>query len=503
MSQPALVRAITQLGDAKIGLNFLDIAPPPSPVGAQTKTIGIVGHFPWGPQNDPILCISAKDFFSTFHPPAFGPPDTTTHPAFKALLVSRIPGPFYVVNINPTAVADVAMVLSYTVSGGSWQGTAAYPGTLGNAITATWAAATDADAAKRNLTIAIGTTYSILYENVTTTTILTLANPYITWTATSTPAALPAAAASATTTTAGVDGTAAASDYVGTSLSNVGIRMFYTTAVDWLFVAECPSALINAVNTGLVAYGTGGGLNGGYVLCSVASQTAAAAITYVASYRDTTSKGVYVWPRPSVVDQFDPDFAAVTVDGNALAACTYAGVDAWKSPEWSNSAPYLTVIADLVPNDAAPGTLDLLSAAGISMFYLDPTIGPMLGSAVVTNIVSGSTRIKRTKYRKYADDKIATLTPYYQGQPLDVDLATQTLGEYSDGLVSAITAFFEDEKAKGHIAAYSVDPFGSNTSDDLEANQWTIAVAVQLYGDISVLIITTQIGSTVNISTPA
>lgn len=499
MSQPALVRAITQVGDAKIGLNFLDVAPPPSPVGAQTKTIGIVGHFPWGPQNTPTLCLSWAEFRATFYPAAFGAPNTTTFPAMKAFLLSRIPGPFYVVNINPTTVADVMTAYSYTVSGGSWEGIAAYPGTLGNAITVTWAAATDADVAKRNLTISIGTTYSKLYENVTTTTILTLANPYITWTATSTPAALPAAAAAANTTTAGVNGTAQASDYVGSSVSNVGIRRFYTQAVDWLFVAECPSALVNAVNTGLVAYGTGGGLDGGYVLCSVASQSASAAVTYIASYRDTTSKGVYVWPRPKVIDSFDSTFPTITVDGNALAACAYAGVDAWKSPEWSNSAPYLTVISDLETNDSAPGTIDTLVDAGISSFYLDPTIGPMLASAVVTNIVSGSTRIKRTKYRKYADDKIATLTPFYQGQPLDVNLTAQTLGEYSGGLVGAITAFFEDEKAKSHIAAYNVDPFSANTEDDLEANQWTIAVAVQLYGDINVLIITTQIGSTVNI----
>lgn len=499
MSQPALVRNIAQVSEALVGLNFLDVAPPPSPVGAQSKTLGIVGHFPWGPKNTTVLCLSWADFRSTFYPAAFGAIDTTTYPALKAFLLTRIPGPFYVTSIDPTSVADSATEYSYTVSGGSWEGTATYPGTLGNSITVTWAAATDANAAHRNLTISIGTTYSVTYENVTTTTILTLGDPYITWTATSSPSVLPAAAAAADTTTAGVNGTAQASDYVGTADSNVGIRRFYTTAVDWLFVAECPSALVNAVNTGLAAYGTGGGLNGGYVLCSVASQTAAAAITYVASYRDATSKGAYVWPRVKVTDSFSAGFKTITVDGNALAASAFCGADAWKSPEWSNSTPYLTRITDLETNDSAPGTIDALKAAGICMFYLDPTIGPMLASAVVTNVTSGQTAIKRTKYRKYADDKIATLTPSYQGQPLDVDLTGQTLGEYSGGLVGAIEAFFDDEKGKGHIAAYSVDPFSSNSSGDLAAGTWTIAIAVQLYGDISVLIITTQIGSTVSI----
>lgn len=502
-AQPPLVRSITQAGDAKVGLNFLDVAPPASVVGSQSKTLGIVGAFPWGPLNTPTLCLSFAEFLATFYPPAFGPPDVSTYPAMKAFLgMSKIPGPFYVVRIAPTSVSDSAATLTYTVTGGSWVGTATYKGSLGSLITATWAAATDADSTHRDLTISISTGgktyYSKTYTNVTTTSILTLGDPYVTWTAGSSPSVLPAAAAAATTG-GGAAGTAAASDYVGSSSSSVGIRLFYTTRVDVLFVAECPSGIVDAVNTGLKAYGQSAGLDGMYVLCSVPSQTAANAVTYIASYTDNTSKGVYVWPRLKVPNGYT-DLSSVTVDGNAAAACAIAGADAWMSPEFGTSAPYLTTVSDLETNNSAAGTLDTLKAAGIDMFYLDPVLGPILGAAVVTNTTSGQTMIKRSKYRKYLDDKIQTLTPYYMGKPLDVNLSAQTLGEYSSGLVGAIKAFLADEKAKGRIAAYSVDPFGSNTSGSIAANQWTIAIAVQLYGDVEVLTVQTQIGTTVNIT---
>lgn len=498
----SLIRSITQAGDARIGVNTFDIAPPASAVGALSKKVGIVMHLGWGDQNLVTEITSFAQFRSLFYPEAFGDIDTDTYPAMKALLGKRFPGPFYVCRINPTGTPDVATVYSYTVSGGAFVGTAKYTGTLGNAISVTWAAATDADSAHRNLTISIGTTYSVTYENVTLTSVLSLGNPYITWTASSSPSALPAAAASPSSTTAGVDGVAVAGDYVGSSSSSVGIRKFYAgnVNVDSLFVAECPSAILNAVNIGLVAYADDAGKNGEVYLCSVASQTASAAATYAASYRSGTSKVVYTWPRLIGPNTFDATFPDVTVDGNAFAAVMGAAVDPWMSPEGKTSARYLTWVTDLETNDSPDGTIDTLADAGVSSFYNEDTLGVIMIPAVTTNITSGQENLQRSRYRDYVNSNLSAIAIQYLGLPTDVDLTGQTLGETSGSLVGAITAFLQAEKDKRHIAAYSVDPFGSNTQDDIDAGDFTVAVAVDLFAPMRRIVLKTTIGSTVQIS---
>jgi hypothetical protein len=67
-----------------------------------------------------------------------------------------------------------------------------------------------------------------------------------------------------------------AGDYVGSSSSAVGIRLFYADAVepDVLFVASCPSGLIATVNTGLKAFAADTD-KGVVVLSTPASQTEA------------------------------------------------------------------------------------------------------------------------------------------------------------------------------------------------------------------------------------
>jgi len=494
-----LVRNITALASAGFGINTLDVAPPPSAAGAVNRYVAIVGDFPWGPKNVATLCTSPANFEATFYPTAFGARDTTTFTAMRALIGKSFPGPFYVLGIAPTSVAAVTRADTYTVTGGTYIATAAYPGTLGNAPTITFAAATDADATHRNITIAIGTTYTITYVNVTTTTILTLGNAYITFTAGSSPSVLPAAAAAAGATVAGTNGTALAADYVGSSSSNVGIRKFFASNVNpvTLFVAECPSALIATVNTGLVAFAQGSGKDCLAVLSSVASQTLATALTYAASYRDTGSRVAMIWPRPKVVNSYDSTFPTITVDGNAFLAVAAAAVDPWRPVTGVGAKAYLRAIVDLETNDSADGYLDLLSAAGITGLCMESTLGPIFGQGVVNNVTSGQTDLARTTFRTYANVNIQALSVQYLGVPLDVDLTGQTLGENTRGLPGSIRAFLQNEKDLGHISAYVVDEFGSTSSVDLAAGKWTIAIAVTTYAGLNILILATQIGTTV------
>lgn len=491
----SLVRSIAAAALATYGVNFLDIAPPSTTTGVSTKQIGIVGDFPWGPQNVVTLCGSAADFFNTFCPSVFE--NAKTYTAIRAMLNKRFPGPIQVCRI--AAASSVARSDSYTVSGGAIVWTANYKGAVASDITVTFAAASDGVSTSRDITIAIGTGYSVTYTNVTLASITSLGNDYITFTKTSSPSVLPAAAATATSTTAGADGTATAANYVGTGSSNVGIRKFYASnlSVDVLFVAECPSALIDDVNDGLKAYCDDAGKPGMAVLCSVASQTATAAITYVADYRQLDSKLVYCWPRVTTTDTNDADFAAVTVDGNAFMAVAMASANPWVSPEGKPSAASLGAITALETDDSPDATYEALNAAGISTFFIEQTIGPMVRGAYTTNVVSGQTDIVRSAYRSYLTKTLATYAINYVGVPLDVDLTNQRLGENTSGLRDAIVGFLAAEQQKGRINGYTVDPYGANTSGDIDAGTWTVNVAVDTFAPTRVMIIRTTVGSTV------
>lgn len=494
----SLVRTVLSAASAAYGINFFDVAPPAGAVGVQSKYAGIVGDFPWGPQNVVTTCYSMQEVLSAFCPTDFNA--LATYPAMRAFLNKTFPGPILVNRIAATGA--LAAVRSYTVTGGTIVGTAAYVGALGNSITATWAAASDAVSTSRNLTIAVGTTYSALYENVTLTTITSLGDRYMTWTKGTSPSVLPAAAVAATTTNAGSDGAAVAGDFVGSASSNVGIRKFYASNVnaDVLFVAECPASLIDAVNTGLKAYADEAGKLGIAVACSVASQLASAANTYVGTYRSTQSKLVYAWPRVKTTDAYTSTFPQITVDGNAFLAVATLSVDAWKSPEGSVGAPYLTAISGLETDDSSDSAYAALNVAGISGFFIEDTLGPMIRGAVTTNIVSGQTDIIRSMYRNYLSKQVAAYAIHYVGVPCDVSLTAQTLGENTSGFYAAVKGFLANEQERGRINGYSVDPFGSSTQAEIDAGIWTVAIAVDTFAPLRMMIIKTQIGSTVVIS---
>lgn len=492
-----LVHTISKASDAGYGVNFWSIAPPASTVGAQSRTIGIVGDFPWGPVNTPTVCYSFQDVLNAFCPEPLG--YLATSEAMKAFIGKSFPGPITVVRIDATSAA--AQAYSYTVSGGTVVATATYKGAAGAAMSITWAAATDADSAHRNVTIAVGTGYSATYENVTITSITAVSDPYVVFTKGSTPSALPAAAASPNTTTAGSNGSAIAGDYVGSSSSNVGIRQFYGSAasvdVDVLFIAEPPTALADTINAGLKAWATGSGKNGIAVLCSVTSQSASTASTYAASYASDQVAGC--WPRVKIADERLATSPTITVDGNAFLAVAIASADAWESAEGANNSA-LSKIVGLADETATDAALDAIRTGGLCAFYMDPTLGCIIRGAVTTSTTSGQTDIVRSTYRLYFWRNFAPKAIYYVGKATQVDLQANRLGSSIRPLYDWLVGFLADEKTKEHINAYSVDPFGSNVQADIDAGTWTIAVSIDTFAPLRKLIIKAQIGSTVTVA---
>ena len=60
--------------------------------------------------------------------------------------------------------------------------------------------------------------------------------------------------------------------------------------------------------------------------------------------------------------------------------------------------------------------------------------------------------------------------------------------------------FLTNEESLNHINGFSIDPFGSNLSADIDAGRWTIATAIDTYAPLRTVVLTTQIGSTVVVS---
>jgi hypothetical protein len=496
----AIIRTITALSAALYGVNILEVSPPRAVKGVSSNVLGMVADLPWGPTNEVTLITSLGEFLSTFYPNAFGTSkNSSTYPAIRALLAKTLPGGgLKVVRIAATSAAKAASA-AITAGTGTVTVTAKYKGALGNTITYRFMAATDADAAKRNLVIAIGTEYSATYENLTFGTVTAVDDPYVDVTGAA-PSAMPTAGA-ATALTGGSNGTAVAGDYVGSGAADVGIQKFYGASVDCnvLFVAECPTALVDTVNAGLVAWAdtTGKGIA---VLSTPDAQASADALSYVADESLDSDRGWYTWPRVQVRDLWDADQETVEVDGNAFAAFLVANVDPWLSPggagKLQGGKDFLKGVVGLETESTTLTTLNLLNDAGVCPWLMERTLGPILHKAVTTD--GGRVFVRRTK--DWIAQSLAGFSVNWAETQLDIDLENQALGPNTQGLLSGMNAWLEQQKGLNRIKNYSVDAFSANTEDGIDAGQWVVVLQVELYSMIEQLVLMAQIGETVTIT---
>lgn len=499
----SLIRRISAISGAAYGVNIFEVSPPKAVQGNSSRVVGIVGDFPWGPVNVLTDISDSGTLFSTFCPAPFGAEDD--YAAMDAFLNKTFPGGVKVCRIAPTSVAAATASKAYlgAAAADSTTVTAKYPGLLGNSISVAWSVNAD-DATARDATVSIGTAYSVLYANVATIVAAALVvtdpgDPYVTFTKTVGATVVPAAAAAVALAT-GVDGTAVAADYVGTGASDVGIRKFYGASVDVavLMVASCPTAIVDAANTGLKAYCTDND-KGMAVLCTVAGQSAATAQTYKASYVD--DRLVYAWPHVKTTNGYDPDLAEITVDGNSFAAALLVSVDPWISPGGAEGAQYLTGITGLETESTSDTVYEALRGKGIAAWFMATALGgAIMRGGVVTSLTSGLTKIRRRRTADYLEESIAALLELYAEKPLDLTLSSQTLGAITGAEIGAIHGFLDDEKTKGHIQSFSVDPWSQNVQADIDAGEWVIAMDVKTFSDQDVIVLKANIGDTVSVS---
>lgn len=504
MAGGSLIRRISAQGDIGYGVNVWVQAPPQNVQGVKTNVIAVVGAFPWGPQDAIQTVYTPAEFWALFYPNEFATTkDYATYPAVLALLNKPIftRGGLKVVRIDPTSSADVkATSGAITAGSGSITITAKYPGAIGNGISYQWTAATGGDAAKRDLVITIGSNYSARYANLAYTDTFSTAvdDPYVGLTQSS-PSAMPDAG-SATALASGANGTAQASDYVGSSSSAKGIRLFYADSerVNVLFVAECPSGLLDAVNTGVEGWAndTEKGIG---ILSTVNGQAATDADDYVEDYQ--SKRLVYTWPRVNTPNPWN-DLTEIEVDGNAFAAALLANVDPWLSPggagKKQGQRDLLFGISSLETETTSQAGLDALNDAGIAPWFASSALGVIMRRAVTT--AATVTKIIRTRMTDYVVETLASFAESYIERPLDIDLTNQVLGTWTGGLVSAWASWLDTERARGHIISYALDPFSESSQDDIDAGRWTIALRVKLVPAMEELVLKATIGETVEIA---
>jgi len=492
----SLVRNITSEAGIGYGVNVWELVPPGQIRPGGTVVVAVIGDFPWGPTNTLTEVNTVGEFLNTFCPPAFNA--AGTYSAMDALLNKSFPAGMLVGRIVPSSVAQATAAKTYQDNdpANSVTVTAKYPGALGNSISIAWTENAD-DATARDATVTIGTLYSATYTAVATMSggslvVTDPGDPYVIFTKHASGDEVPAVAA-ASALTGGADGTAVAGDYVGSSSSNVGIRLLYAEAwsPDVTFVAACPSGLIDTVNTGLEAF-YNDEHKGVVVLSTPASQSEATAKTYVASYRGDGI--VYAYPRVKCVDAYDSTMPTITVDPNAFVAALIAATAPWISPGGPRaSAAALSGVVGLENEGISRGGYDALKTKGILTLRMRNG-SCMVSGGVTTSITSGLEKIRRRRTTDYLQRAIATRIEEYVETPFDGIFADQALGPNTSALIGEITSFLTNEVDKKHIASFTVDPWGSATELDLEAGIWTIAISVRTFSDMDSIVLKFNVG---------
>src|SRR5688572_14429513 len=125
-----LIHLISQITDAKYGVNVLEQSPPSQVEGVTTGVIGVIANLPWGPVDAVTEISRTADLFQTFCPLPFDALDD--YPGMKGFLNKPFNAGLRVVRISPAAQATAARISQDTTPTNSVTATARYPGLLGN-----------------------------------------------------------------------------------------------------------------------------------------------------------------------------------------------------------------------------------------------------------------------------------------------------------------------------------------------------------------------------------
>lgn len=300
-----------------------------------TGSACILGQFDWGPPQALTEPASAKDLTNTIAPPGI----SRTSSAYLGVIRKGFPDLWFVrvMGANPVkAFADLPNAVPTVIC----RVTAKYPGTAGNAFTATVSAADDGDTNHFNLTVAVtgasGTTSetipNINFSGVGSDSTFDFTTSLLIGSITRTNAGRPVAG----TVTLGSGTTPAvlAANYAGTAgTGDQGIALMEGQSVlKSIFLDDPGNSLRAGANAALEAHAIAMGDRVAYINGN-AGQTAAAAQSDVANYR--SDRVLYIDPWVYILDEAGsktlvPSASFAASVASRLPASTSI---AWKDPE--------------------------------------------------------------------------------------------------------------------------------------------------------------------------
>lgn len=329
------------------GAYVVEIAPPRVIEGLVTGYIGFVFQGEWGPVNTLSEPGSTPEFMSMYFPP--GSPHTSA--GYRALMRrKRMP-------LRPVRIANGAATAALTDAAGTgtFTVTAKYPGTLGNSIALTWLAATDGDAAHRDLVVTLsnavtGSTTERI-RNVVMNVDLNLTGSALLASLTfATASALPAAATTGTLT-GGTNGSAVTSTHYRTALALLALRSDI-----FVVVTDDPGDSIrDAVNDEVVAHVASKRDRLGVIQTTAVNAVWADVKSYVNTHSPTVRNDRII-PCGAYVQALDDAGAAQTVPFSTFVASALANLEPQQShARWSEIA---TQYYDGVAGIVAPFSTD-------------------------------------------------------------------------------------------------------------------------------------------------
>lgn len=490
----SILRTINTFQERDYGVNVLRQPVPVFVRGIGTNKVGTMGLLPWGPTNEIRRISDAGSLFETFSPAAFDA--HVNYPAMQTFNNKAFPNELLVARVLATGALAADETFQDGVPADSVVVTGRYVGALGNQVSVAWVA-NATTAANRDMVVKIGTTYEATYENVVvdetgSITVNDPGDPYVT-VAAAVGATAPPAVVADTLLTGGSDGAAVAGDFATT------LALFADASQDWsvFFVADPPAALIPTINeevqTFIDAHPTGFA-----VLNHVPGNTPTQAQAAVATLR--TQRAIMPFNRPKVPNLYDPDRAIVEVDAASFYAAIIASIRPEQSPGGAVGLPYLDAIVGLAET-ATEVELRNLDQAGIApLLYLGPGKGTIIRHAVTTSLTPGETEVYRSRMATYIERSIADLLVHFVERINDIDLANERLGPITGDEVTAIQLFLQGLQDDSRIKAYDIDPFSGNTEALVDAGDFVIQIAVELFSTQVRIVLRAQIGAEVQIS---
>jgi phage tail sheath protein FI len=472
-----------------------------TPIG--TGTVGLVGTFPWGPDDTVIEPTDTADRIMTIAPLGMD----RTGSGYMAALGKAWPD-LRLARALGSAAAKASAALPNSTPATSVTVQMKFKGVAGNSIVATVKTATDGDANHFDLDVSVtnadGSTIeswqNLNYSGTGADSAPNVSQSRLVGAITKTLAGRPVNGSY--TATGGTDGTINAASYLGTpGTGDKGLALFEGTPdIDVVFPDDCGNTLRAAVNAGVVAHAN---LMGDrlFVINGNSGQTAAAAQTDVLSY--TSVWGAYVDPwyyqrDDNGVERLCSPAAALAV---IMANLSPSTSPAWKATEVRALIGFITRLESQRGANAKGN-----AKGGICTILKQTSGGHAFHAAVVTAALASPSKKDITRSRM----GIFIAKSVLEALPEMVDAPNVPANQ--DAVIGAIQSFMnnlrdaqkEDPNHNAHVVDWGwLDLKALNPLSSIQAGEFTPGWQVLTSAAMEKIFPTIEFGPTVIVKASA